>query len=250
MIVSFATHKGGTGKTTSSINLAAGLARAGTSTLLIDMDPQGHSSIGLGIELSYDDPSIADVLADRAVPLAKIVQPTALPHLSVAPSTLRLAAMAESLAAKFKREERLANGLARCAQSYEWIVIDCPPALGVLTANAIDAADLIIIPCQMGARALDGLEDLLDLVHLLKGNSFEEWCILLTMLDTRKTVTWDMFWQLLQPYEAKLLNTRIVASEVLNQAQMTRQDVFAFDPRSRGALNYEALTRELLARCR
>jgi chromosome partitioning protein len=250
MIVSFATHKGGTGKTTSSINLAAGLARAGVSTLLIDMDPQGHSSIGLGIELSYDDPSIADVLADRPVPLAKIVHPTVVPHLSVAPTTLRLASMAESLAAKFKREERLGNELARSASIYEWIVIDCPPALGVLTANAIDASDLIIVPCQMGARALDGLEDLLDLVHLLKGETFEEWCILLTMLDTRKTVTWDMFWQLLQPYEAKLLSTRIVASEVLNQTQMTRQDVFAFDPRSRGALNYEALTRELLARYR
>jgi chromosome partitioning protein len=250
MIVSFATHKGGTGKTTSSINLAAGLARTGASTLLIDMDPQGHSSIGLGIELSYDDPSIADVLADRPVPLAKVVHPTVVPHLSVVPSTLRLASLAESLAAKFKREERLANGLARSASTYEWIVIDCPPALGVLTANAIDASDLIIIPCQMAARALDGLEDLLDLVHLLKGEAFKEWCILLTMLDTRKTVTWDMFWQLLQPYEAKLLSTRIVASEVLNQAQMTRQDVFAFDPRSRGALNYEALTRELLARYR
>jgi chromosome partitioning protein len=248
MIVSFATHKGGTGKTTSSINLAAGLARAGVSTLLIDMDPQGHSSIGLGVELSYDDPSIADVLADRPVTLAKVVHPTVVPHLSVAPSTLRLASLAESLAAKFKREERLANGLARSASTYEWIVIDCPPALGVLTANAIDASDLIIIPCQMAARALDGLEDLLDLVHLLKGEAFKEWCILLTMLDTRKTVTWDMFWQLIQPYEAKLLSTRIVASEVLNQAQMTRQDVFAFDPRSRGALNYEALTRELLAR--
>jgi chromosome partitioning protein len=248
MIVCFAAHKGGTAKTTSSINLAAGLARTGRQTLLVDMDPQGHSSIGFDVDLGYDEPTIADVLSDHSVALSKIAQPTTIDGLMLAPSNLRLASVAESLYAKFKREERLSKSLARTRGSYEWVVIDCPPALGVLTANAVDASDIIIIPCQMGARALDGLEDLLELVHLLKGESFEHWWILLTMYDNRKAVTREIFEEMLSPYKDKVLKTKIFASEALNQSQMARQDIFTFDARSRGALNYQELTRELLKR--
>ena len=250
MIVCFAAHKGGTAKTTSSINAAAGLARAGKTTLLVDMDPQGHASIGLGVEPTYDEPTIADVLSDRGLALAKITQPTAVSGLTLAPSNLRLASVAESLYPKLKREELLSKALTRATATYDWIVIDCPPALGVLTANAVEASDVIIIPCQMGARALDGLEDLLDVVHVLKGKTFDDWWILLTMFDPRKTVTLDAFEQMLKPYEAKVLATRIFANEALNQAQMARQDIFSYDARSRGALNYQELTRELLARYR
>jgi chromosome partitioning protein len=248
MILCFAAHKGGVGKTTSSINLGAGLARSGKQTLLVDLDPQGHSSIGVGIDLSYEDANIADVLGERTVSVSKIVQPTPVPRLSVAPSTLRLASVAESLYAKVKREERLSRELGRSVSLYEWIVIDCPPALGVLTANALNASDAIIIPCQMGARALDGLEDLLDLLHLLKGEDFDQWHILLTMYDPRKTVTLEIFEEMLQPYAAKVLATKIYTSEALNQSQMARQDIFSFDPRGRGSQNYDQLTRELLER--
>lgn len=246
MISCFSTHKGGTGKTTSSINLAAGLARAGKKTLLVDLDPQGHSSLGLGVELAYDEPNMADVLSERALPLKDILRETAISNLTIAPSNLRLASVAESLYAKFKREERLERSLRSLKRSYDWMVIDCPPALGVLTANALTAADTIIIPCQMGARALDGLGDLLDLVHLLKNEDFAHWRILLTMVDPRKTVTQEIFAELLKPYQAQVLQTQIFVSEPLNQAQMARQDIFTFDPRSRGAQNYEELTKELL----
>ena len=250
MIVVFATHKGGTGKTTSSINTAAGMARAGQSTLLVDLDPQGHSSIGLGAELDYDEPTIADVLLDRPVPLTKVIRPTGISGLALAPSNLRLAAIAEGLYAKVKREERLAAALGRHLTAAKWVVIDCPPALGVLTANAVNAADVVIIPCQMGARALDGLEDLLDLLTLLKGEDFERWHILLTMYDPRKSVTLEIFEHMLTPYRSRVLETKILTSEALNQAQMARQDIFSYDPRGRGAQNYEQLTQELLARYR
>lgn len=246
MILCFSTHKGGTGKTTSSINLAAGLARAGKETLLVDLDPQGHSSAGLGIELSYDEPNMADVLADRGRALPDILRSTSVPHLTIAPCNLRLATVAESLYAKFKREERLEQSLRPLRERYEWIVIDCPPALGVLTANAANASDVVIIPCQMGARALDGLGDLLNLVQLLKGEGFKNWWILLTMIDPRKTVTLDIFQQVLAPYQERILQTRIAASESLNQAQIARRDIFTFDPKSKGAAHYEALTAELL----
>ena len=245
MIVCFAAHKGGVGKTTSSINLAAGLARTGSTTLLVDMDPQGHSSIGLGIELEYDEPNVADTLGDQSFALTKAVHPTNIQNLTIVPSNLRLASVAETLYAKFKREERLAKSLARAKDAYDWIIIDCPPALGVLTANAVNASDLIIVPVQMGARSLDGLEDLLDLVHLLKGEDFADWRILLTMYDPRKTITLDIFSERLKPHAANVLATKIHASEALNQAQMAMQDIYAFDPRSRGALNYRALTQEL-----
>lgn len=246
MIICFSTHKGGTGKTTSSINLAAGLARAGKETLLVDLDPQGHSSLGLGVELSYDDLNMADVLADRGRTLAEILRSTGITHLTIAPCNLRLASVAESLYSKFKREERLEQSLRPLKEHYKWIVIDCPPALEVLTANATNTSDAVVIPCQMGARALDGLGDLLNLIHLLKGESFKNWWILLTMIDPRKTVTMEIFGQVLEPYQERILKTRVLANEALNQAQIARRDIFTFDLKSRGAQNYEALTQELL----
>jgi chromosome partitioning protein len=245
VIVCFATHKGGTGKTTSSINLAAGLARAGKSTLLIDLDPQGHSTLGMGVELDDDDINVADALSKRALPLADVIQTTATPGLDIAPSTLRLASVAESLSTMLKREERLARVLARTTR-YEWIVIDCPPMLGVLTANAVAASNLVLVPCPTGARALDGLEDLLDLVYVLKGERYPHWRVLLTMVDPRKTVTQEIFQEQLRPFERMVLTTKILTSEALNQSQMAKRDVYTFDPRSRGAANYEALTKELL----
>jgi chromosome partitioning protein len=247
MILCFAAHKGGVGKTTSSINLSSALARSGARTLLVDVDPQAHSSIGFDCELGYDEPSIADALGDRPISLAKLIRSTAVDSLALAPSNLRLASVAETLYAKLKREERLTKCLARSTTPYQWIIIDCPPALGVLTANAVEASDVVIIPCQMGARSLDGLEDLLDLVRLLKGESFTQWAILLTMIDTRKSVTLETFTSLLEPYKHKVLKTRIISNEALNQAQMVRQDVFQFDPRSRGAQNYNALAQEIMA---
>ena len=246
MIICFSTHKGGTGKTTSSLNLAAGLARAEKKTLLVDMDPQGHSSLGLGIELAYEDQNIADVLSDRRLPIEQIIRKTKVPHLSIAPSNLRLASESEALYAKVKREERLERSLKPIEQEYDWLVIDCPPALGVLTANAVGGSDAVIIPCHMGARSLDGLGDLLNLVHILKGEEFTQWWILLTMVDARKSVTSDIFQELLKPYRARVLESQISTSESLNQAQIAGEDIFSFDPKSKGAQNYEALTKELL----
>ena len=246
MILCFSTHKGGTGKTTSSLNLSTGLAQAGKKTLLIDLDPQGHSSIGLNHSLAYDEQNMADVLNDHTIPLQDIIRETSIPRLFLAPSNIRLASVAESLFTKFKREERLKQSLEAIRASYDWVIIDCPPALGVLTANAVDAADAVIIPCQVGARALDGLGDLLNLIKLLKHKDFKDWWILITMVDNRKTVSQEFFHDQIKPYEEKLLKTRILMSESLNQAQMAREPVFSFDPKSKGAQNYEELTQELL----
>ena len=246
MIISFSTHKGGTGKTTSSINVAAALARGGKRTLLIDLDPQGHSSIGLGVELAYEEPNIADVLKNRGLALDDVIQETNVPRLSIAPSNIRLAAQAEALYSALKREERLQRSLVALKEEYAWIIIDCPPALGVLTANAIVVSDAIIVPCQTEARALDGLGDLLDAIHLLKDESFESWWILLARIDARKKLTQEIFEENLEPYRQKVLNTKIVVDEALNQAQMAKRDIYDFDSKTRGAQCYRALTEEIL----
>jgi chromosome partitioning protein len=246
MIISFSTHKGGTGKTTSSINLASALARAGNRTLLIDLDPQGHSSIGLGLGLAYEETNIADVLKTRGAPLDDVIRETDVPNLHIAPSNIRLAAEAESLYSTLKREERLQRSLSALKEAYAWTVIDCPPALGVLTANAIVVSDTIIIPCQTEARALDGLGDLLDAIHLLKDERFNDWWILLARIDMRKKLTREIFEENLEAYRSKVLQTQIVVDEALNQAQMAKRDIYTFDPKCRGAQCYEGLTQEII----
>ncbi len=251
MIICFATHKGGTGKTTTSINVSAALARAGKKTLLVDLDPQGHSTVGLGFELEYDDGNIADILLNPKVKLDQVILPSEqYADLDLVPSNIRLASVAESLLAKMKREERLKKSLYPLAHKYEWMIIDCPPALGVLTANAVNASDVVLIPCQVGARALDGLGDLLDLVHILKGEDFNDWWILQTMIDKRNKVTLEIFQQQLGPYmdKKKVLETYIPQNEALNQAQIARLDIFSFENGCNGAKAYDNLAAELITR--
>jgi chromosome partitioning protein len=141
----------------------------------------------------------------------------------------------------------LRRGLAPLLAQYDYMVIDCPPSLGVLTETGIAAADLIVIPCQMEARAADGLVDLLEVVTIIKGDAFQDWRILLTKVDTRKSVTNEAVLAALSQWRDKIFKTSIPQSEPLNQAQIERTDIFSFDSRSKGALAYEALTQEILS---
>jgi chromosome partitioning protein len=145
-----------------------------------------------------------------------------------------------------KREELLKRGLAQVQDEYDFILIDLPPSLGVLTEGGVAAADLVIIPCQMEARATDGLVDLLDVIGIIKGEEFQNWRILLTRVDSRKSTTNQAVMAALEPWADKIFQTSIPQSEPLNQAQIERTDIFSFDPRSKGALAYEALTQEIL----
>lgn len=245
--IAIATHKGGTGKTVTSMALGAGLARAGKKTLLVDLDPQGHCSIGLGVELEEKELTVRDFFSEpTAFPLKRVIRATHLPNLSIAPSTIRLAPVSQSLYMRTKREEILKKGLAQIQGDYEYILIDCPPTLGVLTESGIEASDLIIVPCRMDARAADGLVDLLDVIFTLKGENFEKYRILITQYDSRKSVTNEAVMAQLSPWKDKFFKTFIPQSEQLNQAQMERTDVFSFDARGKGALAYEELTKEIM----
>lgn len=169
-----------------------------------------------------------------------------MPGLQILPSNIRLARVAQSLYMRPKREELLRRGLKPIRSRYDFVVIDCGPSLGVLTEAGIAAADLIIIPCQMEARAADGLVDLLEVIGIIKGDGFDDWRILLTKVDSRESITNQAIMAALAQWEKNILKTSIPQSEPLNQAQIERTDIFTFDPKSKGALAYEALTEEIL----
>jgi chromosome partitioning protein len=245
-------QKGGTGKTTTAINLSSGLAYKGKKTLLIDIDPQNHSSIGLGIEIVDQDLSISKVLSNQEALLKEIIAKTYIKNLDIVPSHISLARTAEQMYTKLYKESILNRAIQPVKKNYDYIIIDCPPSLGVLTINALFASDLLIVPCQMSRYSLDGLSDLIDIVRAVKNTSSEKdtnmSClrILLTMFDVRNKVTNDFILKELGLFKKMILNTKIMKNEALNQSQIAQKSIFDFDPKSRGAENYENLTKEIL----
>jgi chromosome partitioning protein len=245
-IITVATHKGGTSKTVTSVSLSAGLARAGQRTLLVDCDPQAHSSKALNVEALDGEPSLQELIADLRSPISKVIKQTQVENLHVIPSTIRLERQAQALYTRPKREELLKQALSPISRQYQYVVIDCPPSLGVLTEAAITAANLVIVPCLMEARAADALVDLLDLITALRGKRFEGWRILRTKVDSRKTVTNQAVMSTLNQWKHKMFKTSIPQSEPLNQSQIMRADIFSYAPSSKGATAYQALTKEIL----
>lgn len=246
-IIAIATHKGGAGKTVTAINLGAGLAREGKRTLIVDLDPQGHCSLGLGLEIAKDDLTLRDFFMEPGTfHLKRVIKETAVENLSVAPSTIRLAPVARTLYGRPKREEILKRGLAPIEKDFDFFLLDCPPTLGVLTECGITAAHSVIIPCKMEARAADGLVDLLDIIATLKGEGFEKYKILINQFDTRKSVTNEVVMTQLGPWKEHFLSTIVPYNESLNQAQMAGNEIFTFDPKSKGATAYQELAKEIL----
>ena len=244
-IIAISQHKGGVGKTVTSLGISSCLARKGHKTLLVDLDPQNHSTLGIGIRLPNDAPTIRDLFTDRAIPVEQIIQSTHLDRLDLLPSSIRLEKTAQSLSTERMRHEILKQRLAPIYDQYEFVILDCPPSLGALTENAISAADLIVIPTQLEARAADSLVDLLEVISIFKGDK-QNWGILLTRVDRRKKTTNPAIQAALSPWENRIFKTTIPQSEPLNQAQIAGTDIFNYSPASRGALAYEAFTQEIL----
>jgi len=245
-------QKGGTGKTTTAINLSSGLAYEGKKTLLIDIDPQNHSTIGLGIEIENQNSSISKVLSNSGSPLKKIITKTYIKNLNIVPSHISLARIAEQMYTKLYKEATLNKAIQPIKNEYDYIIIDCPPNLGVLTINALFTSDLLIVPCQMSRYSLDGLSDLMDVVRAVKytwdkkDKNISYLRILLTMFDVRNKITNEFILKELEPFKDRIFKTKIMKNEALNQAQIAQKSIFDFDPKSKGTKNYRELTKEVL----
>jgi chromosome partitioning protein len=250
-IITVANQKGGVGKTTSAVNVAMALALHGLRVLLIDLDPQGNASTALGVEHSAGTPSIYDVLLGNLSLTDVAVQVEAAPLLQCVPATIDLAGADIELASQVAREHRLRRALAQYTGESDYVIIDCPPALGLLTLNALVAAKEILIPIQCEYYALEGLAQLLNTVELVKNQlneKLEVTTVLLTMYDSRTRLADQVADEVRQHFGDKVIGSVIPRNVRVSEAPGYGQTVITYDPGSRGAVQYLEAARELAER--
>jgi len=248
-VIAVANQKGGVGKTTTCINLASCLAEAGKKVLLLDSDPQGNSTSGLGIDKNDLKQCMYDVLIKK-LPLQDIIVHTAWPNLDVAPSTINLAGAEIDLVNQMNREGCLKRALDLIKDDYDFVLIDCPPSLSLLTINALTAAHSIIIPIQCEFYALEGVTQLLNTAERVQevlNPDLELEGILMTMSDNRTNLSNDVMNEVKEHFPALLYDTIIPRSVRLGEAPSFGQPINIYDPKSKGAEAYRALAQEVIA---
>ncbi|MBU0661440.1 AAA family ATPase [Patescibacteria group bacterium] len=246
-IISVVNQKGGVGKTTTSVNLAAALAEMGNFVLLVDMDPQGNATSGLGHARENILHGIYEVLAEQKR-LHDVIVNTAHDGLRIVPSTANLAGANIELVDVEEREHQLRKLLEQAGHGYDYIIIDCPPSLGLLTINSLVAADEILIPVQAEYYALEGLSQLLETIALLKEHVKPEMTILgavITMFDKRTRLSEDVLNELYQHFPNNIFRSVIPRTVRLAEAPSFGQSIFHYDPRGKGAKAYTRLAREI-----
>lgn len=247
-IIAIANQKGGVGKTTTSVNLSAGLATLGKKVLLVDIDPQGNATSGVGIEKGDMDQCIYNVLVED-LPANEVCVPTAIDRLEVIPATIQLAGAEIELVPTISREIRLKKSLDKIKDNYDYIILDCPPSLGLLTINALTSADSVIIPVQCEYYALEGLSQLLNTIRLVQKHLNKTLMIegvLLTMFDARTNLGIQVIEEVKMYFQEKVYQSIIPRNIRLGEAPSHGKPITVYDPRSRGAEVYLELAKEVL----
>ena len=250
MIISITNQKGGVGKTTTAINLAAAMAQKGMKTLLIDLDPQGNSTMSY-VDRRSVEKSMYDVLTDPDVKLADVVRPSGLPHLSVAPARISLAKIESKLSGEIDGHFRLRDKVEEVRHAYDTVLIDTPPTLGMITVNAMVSSSHILIPIQSSYFALEGTDDLLETIDKIKARpnpSLRILGVVITLHDKRTVIGKDVYDQIVSVFGDKVFKTTISKSVRLEESPAHRESIFTFAPRSSGAAEYYSLSEEVLSR--
>ncbi len=248
-IIAIANQKGGVGKTTTSVNLSAALSKKGKNVLLIDTDPQGNATSGIGIDKN-NEKSIYNVLVEDTK-ISETILETGIKKLHVCPANIDLAGAEVELVSMEDREKRLCNKIEEIKDNYDYIIIDCPPSLGLITLNALTAANSVLIPIQCEYYALEGLGQLINTVKLVKKHLNTELEIegaLLTMQDARTNLSNQVIKEVNKYFEDKVYKTIIPRNIKLSEAPSYGMPITVYDPRSKGAKFYEKLAKEVLKR--
>ena len=246
-VLAVANQKGGVGKTTTTVNLGAALADLGYRVLVVDLDPQANATTGLGIDARNFALSMYDVIM-RDAPMEDCVEPTSVRNLFVAPATIDLAGVEIELVPAFSRELKLKKAIDRVVDDFDFILIDCPPSLGLITVNGLAAASEVLVPIQCEYYALEGLSQLLRNVHLVASNlnsALEISTIVLTMFDARTRLSVDVAAEVREHFADQVCRIVIPRTVRLSEAPSFGQPITVFDPTSRGAVAYRELAKEV-----
>ena len=238
------------GKTTTAVNLGAAIAATGRQVIIVDLDPQANSTAGLGFDVRRRRRTVYSLLSGEAA-IDDVAVPTSVPGLHLVPSEVALAGAEIELATQAEREFRLRGGLAALSGGFGQVLIDCPPSLGLLTLNALAAADEVLVPVQAEYYALEGLGHLLHTVELVRdrlNHKLELGGILVTQFDARTTLAWDVLAEVRRAYPDRVFKTVIPRNVRLGEAPSHGRPITEYDPTSRGAAAYRELAKEVLSR--